>query len=100
MSEARFKDDLIRGLIAIAQQRAPVALERFLTRMQFRAGDISFRFTKSGKYWAEIRRWPWEQRLVCVDCGITIDRETFEQFEACSSCRYLRRAAADGAVQP
>jgi len=62
VSEQRFKDDLICGLISILQRRAPVQLNAFLKRMGFRDGDISFRTTKRGKYWTTIHRWPWEPR--------------------------------------
>lgn len=62
MSQARLERDLLLGALAIAQTKAPAELKRFLRRMGFRDGDVTFRRTHSGKCWTEINRWPWEPR--------------------------------------
>lgn len=47
---------LLAELVHVAADKVPPILARF----GFAKGDVSFRVTNKGRFWTEVKRWPWE----------------------------------------
>jgi hypothetical protein len=60
VSVERYKDDLIKHLIAVLMRSDPKRLKRVLKKHQLRDEDVSFHIQNSGRVHVEVR-WPWER---------------------------------------